>query len=92
MGHSPQRTNRRLRPANQGEFHRRYNFVIPYASLPGAPPLMFFLCVHKGNKRDNVTVIYTPWSNLKKDGSMAVGQVGFHVQKQVCVADPSKKG
>ncbi|KAI9738470.1 MAG: hypothetical protein M1818_005367 [Claussenomyces sp. TS43310] len=31
----------------------------------------------EGNKKDNVTVIYTPWSNLKKDGSMAVGQVGF---------------
>ncbi|TKA80410.1 hypothetical protein B0A49_01187 [Cryomyces minteri] len=29
----------------------------------------------EGNKKDNVTVIYTPWSNLKKDGSMAVGQV-----------------
>lgn len=37
-----------------------------------------------GNKKDNVTVIYTPWSNLKKDGSMAVGQVGFHNQKLVC--------
>jgi hypothetical protein len=37
-----------------------------------------------GNKKDNVTVIYTPWSNLKKDGSMAVGQVGFHNQKMVC--------
>jgi hypothetical protein len=31
----------------------------------------------EGNKQDNVTVIYTPWSNLKKDGSMAVGQVSF---------------
>lgn len=38
-----------------------------------------------GNKKDNVTVIYTPWSNLKKDGSMAVGQVGFHNQKMVCI-------
>ncbi|GKT52802.1 coiled-coil domain-containing protein 25 [Colletotrichum tofieldiae] len=28
----------------------------------------------EGNKKDNVTVIYTPWSNLKKDGSMEVGQ------------------
>jgi hypothetical protein len=36
-----------------------------------------------GNKKDNVTVIYTPWSNLKKDGSMAVGQVGFKDQKKV---------
>ena len=25
-----------------------------------------------------MTVIYTPWSNLKKDGGMATGQVGFH--------------
>lgn len=30
-----------------------------------------------GNKKDNVTIIYTPWSNLKKDGSMDVGQVSF---------------
>ncbi|MCJ1475339.1 hypothetical protein MMC13_004001 [Lambiella insularis] len=38
----------------------------------------------EGNKRDNVTVIYTPWSNLKKDGSMAVGQVSFHEAKKAC--------
>ncbi len=31
----------------------------------------------KGNKKDQITVIYTPWSNLKKDGSMDVGQVSF---------------
>ncbi|KAL1876907.1 hypothetical protein VTK73DRAFT_8984 [Phialemonium thermophilum] len=37
----------------------------------------------KGNKKDNVTVIYTPWSNLRKDGSMVVGQVGFKDQKMV---------
>jgi hypothetical protein len=36
-----------------------------------------------GNKKDNVTVIYTPWSNLKKDGSMAVGQVGFKDPRKV---------
>ena len=36
-----------------------------------------------GNKKDNITVIYTPWSNLKKDGSMAVGQVGFRDPKMV---------
>ncbi|GJN67719.1 coiled-coil domain-containing protein 25 [Purpureocillium lilacinum] len=29
----------------------------------------------EGNKKDNITIIYTPWSNLKKDGSMDVGQV-----------------
>lgn len=38
---------------------------------------------HTGNKKDNITVIYTPWSNLKKDGSMAVGQVGFKDQRKV---------
>ncbi|KAJ4410894.1 hypothetical protein N0V91_001823 [Didymella pomorum] len=37
----------------------------------------------EGNKKDNITVIYTPWSNLKKDGSMAVGQVGFKNNKLV---------
>lgn len=37
----------------------------------------------EGNKKDNITVIYTPWSNLKKDGSMATGQVGFHDNKKV---------
>ncbi|KYK56322.1 Coiled-coil domain-containing protein 25 [Drechmeria coniospora] len=37
--------------------------------------------VLQGNKKDNITVIYTPWSNLKKDGSMDVGQV-----KRVLVA------
>ncbi|KAM0702485.1 hypothetical protein Q7P35_009913 [Cladosporium inversicolor] len=37
----------------------------------------------EGNKKDNITVIYTPWSNLKKDGSMATGQVGFKDNKKV---------
>ncbi|KAL4968110.1 putative DUF814 domain protein [Aspergillus stella-maris] len=37
----------------------------------------------EGNKKDNITVIYTPWANLKKDGSMAAGQVSFHNHKQV---------
>ncbi len=39
-----------------------------------------------GNKKDNVTIIYTPWSNLKKDGSMAVGQVSFKNPKMVRTA------
>jgi len=37
----------------------------------------------EGNKKDNVTVIYTPWSNLKKSGNMATGQVGFKDNKMV---------
>lgn len=37
----------------------------------------------EGNKKDNITVIYTPWSNLKKDGSMEVGQVTFKDTRKV---------
>ena len=37
----------------------------------------------EGNKKDNVAVIYTPWENLRKDGSMDVGQVSFHDPKRV---------
>jgi len=37
----------------------------------------------EGNKKPNITVIYTPWDNLKKTGDMAVGQVSFHNDKKV---------
>ncbi|PGH05627.1 hypothetical protein AJ80_08319 [Polytolypa hystricis UAMH7299] len=37
----------------------------------------------EGNKKDNITVIYTPWSNLKKSAGMATGQVSFHNPKLV---------
>ncbi|KAG2239531.1 hypothetical protein Bca52824_091676 [Brassica carinata] len=37
----------------------------------------------QGNKVNNVDVVYTPWSNLKKTASMDVGQVGFHNSKMV---------
>jgi hypothetical protein len=36
-----------------------------------------------GNKKSNLTILYTPWSNLKKDGSMETGQVTFHKQNLV---------
>jgi len=32
----------------------------------------------EGNKINNVSVVYTPWTNLKKTNAMEVGQVGFH--------------
>ena len=32
----------------------------------------------EGCKLATATVIYTPWANLRKDGSMATGQVSFH--------------
>ncbi|KAF9014483.1 cytoplasmic protein [Hymenopellis radicata] len=37
----------------------------------------------EGNKKDNITIIYTPADNLKKTGDMAVGQVSFHNDKRV---------
>lgn len=36
-----------------------------------------------GNKKDNVTIIYTPWANLHKNAGMATGQVGFRDPKRV---------
>ena len=36
-----------------------------------------------GSKANNVDVVYTMWSNLKKTPDMDVGQVGFHKQKEV---------
>ncbi|KAJ3361390.1 hypothetical protein HDU91_003936 [Kappamyces sp. JEL0680] len=36
-----------------------------------------------GNKKSNITVIYTPSANLKKDGSMDIGQVSFQKAKTV---------
>jgi len=37
----------------------------------------------EGNKKDNITVIYTPADNLKKTGDMATGQVSFHKDNRV---------
>uniref|UniRef100_A0AC34RMG8 Coiled-coil domain-containing protein 25 n=1 Tax=Panagrolaimus sp. JU765 TaxID=591449 RepID=A0AC34RMG8_9BILA len=37
----------------------------------------------EGCKLNNVDIVYTMWSNLKKTGDMAVGQVGFKNNKAV---------
>ncbi|RKP15157.1 coiled-coil domain-containing protein 25 [Piptocephalis cylindrospora] len=37
----------------------------------------------EGSKKNNICIIYTPWSNLRKTGDMAVGQVSFHNPKLV---------
>lgn len=31
---------------------------------------------------NNINIVYTPWSNLKKTADMDVGQIGFHRQKE----------
>lgn len=41
---------------------------------------------------NNVNVVYTPWSNLKKTADMDVGQIGFHRQKDVSVHTPAGGG
>lgn len=45
--------------------------------------IFFFSDYMAGNKVNNIDVVYTPWSNLKKAASMDVGQVGFHNPKMV---------
>ncbi|KAF9976338.1 Coiled-coil domain-containing protein 25 [Actinomortierella ambigua] len=48
----------------------------------------------EGNKKNNLTIIYTPWSNLKKTGDMDVGQVSFKnnkLVKRVYVAERSNE-
>eukprot|EP00708_Paratrimastix_pyriformis_P005844 GAFH01004983.1.p1 GENE.GAFH01004983.1~~GAFH01004983.1.p1 ORF type:complete len:220 (-),score=35.72 GAFH01004983.1:50-643(-) len=37
----------------------------------------------EGKKEQSVSVCWTPWANLRKDGGMDVGQVGFRDQHQV---------
>ncbi|CAO1620076.1 unnamed protein product [Parajaminaea phylloscopi] len=37
----------------------------------------------QGNKLKNVSIIYTPWSNVKKTGDMETGTVTFHNQHKV---------
>lgn len=45
----------------------------------------------QGNKMNNVEVVYTSWSNLKKAPSMDVGQVGFHNPRLVHILTVEKR-
>lgn len=45
----------------------------------------------QGNKINNVDVVYTPWTNLRKTASMDVGQIGFHNQKMVRIVKVEKR-
>nr|CAG4638802.1 EOG090X0G3O [Cyclestheria hislopi] len=55
---------------------------IPPAVLEDAAQLVKANSI-QGNKMNNVDVVYTLWSNLKKTPGMEVGQVGFHRDKEV---------
>ncbi|CAI0408515.1 unnamed protein product [Linum tenue] len=50
-----------------------------------------YVRLHKGNKVNNIDVVYTPWSNLKKTATMDVGQVGFHNSKMVRTVKVEKR-
>lgn len=45
----------------------------------------------QGSKMNNVAVVYTPFTNLKKTASMEVGQVGFHSQRKVSTIKVEKR-
>jgi len=45
----------------------------------------------RGCKMNDIDVVYTMWSNLRKTAAMEVGQVGFHDQKAVRTVRVEKK-
>lgn len=55
---------------------------IPSAVLEDAAQLVKANSID-GNKMNDIDVVYTMWSNLKKTQGMEVGQVGFHKDKDV---------
>ncbi|RZC75554.1 hypothetical protein C5167_051033 [Papaver somniferum] len=74
----------------KSQFHPRQEYFILFDHLHrvycGRNILALYLmlfCYLAGNKVNNIDVVYTPWSNLKKTASMDVGQVGFHNTKMV---------
>ncbi|KAL8660227.1 MAG: hypothetical protein Q9226_000029 [Calogaya cf. arnoldii] len=62
--------------------------VYYFVSAVVDPPAVIYVGKDKfeRNKKDNVTVIYTPWSNLLKNASMATGQVSFKDHKKTRTA------
>ncbi|XP_053434558.1 coiled-coil domain-containing protein 25 isoform X1 [Nycticebus coucang] len=67
-------------------------------SIEDIPKEVLMDCAHlvkansiQGCKMNNVNVVYTPWSNLKKTADMDVGQIGFHRQKDVKIVTVEKK-
>lgn len=55
---------------------------IPSAVLEDAAQLVKANSIN-GNKMNDLEIVYTMWSNLKKSPSMEVGQVSFHREKEV---------
>jgi hypothetical protein len=81
LGRHCQTSATRLRTVDQGQLDRGYRQT--ERKKKGQGEKLTKSTRQTGNKKDNVTIIYTPWSNLKKDGSMATGQVAFKDHKMV---------
>ncbi|WVF72111.1 hypothetical protein IAT40_006923 [Kwoniella sp. CBS 6097] len=65
----------------EGEPHGEWD-KLPAALVNDAAQLVKANSI-EGNKKDNITIIWTPFPNLKKTGDMAVGMVSFHSDKKV---------
>lgn len=86
MGPDPRRFTQGSGTINQGQLDRGYVMFARHDSQSlSLNPLIahghlnvFGLVIISGNKRNNVTVVYTPWSNLRKSGAMVAGEVSFH--------------
>lgn len=63
---------------------------IPTAVLEDAAQLVKANSI-LGNKMNDVDVVYTMWTNLKKTDGMEVGQVGIHKEKEVRKIRVAKK-
>lgn len=65
-------------------------FNIQNETIEDIPPLVLEDCCQlvkansiEGCKLNNVSIVYTPVGNLRQTNDMDVGQVGFHVDKNV---------
>ncbi|CAN1238925.1 Coiled-coil domain-containing protein 25 [Linum grandiflorum] len=69
----------------------KYGFPEDIWALSQLVFFIFIVIFSPGNKVNNIDVVYTPWSNLKKTASMDVGQVGFHNSKMVRTVKVEKR-
>ncbi|KAL8731270.1 MAG: hypothetical protein Q9166_003494 [cf. Caloplaca sp. 2 TL-2023] len=71
----------RLKPGQEWD-NLAARLIEDCAQLTKANSIEANASILQGNKKDNVTIIYTPWSNLLKNASMATGQVSFKDHKK----------
>ncbi|NXF94994.1 CCD25 protein, partial [Eubucco bourcierii] len=69
-----------------------------HKTVDNIPKEILIDCAHlvkansiQGCKINNVNMVYTPWTNLKKAADMDLGQIDFHRQKDVKMLTVEKK-